>query len=334
MSGSRDGKQSSGNGRAGGGPSRLWAVFPILAVAALGLAASLDPDAASEARAGAQLRIARVGLALIAAAFVGIWTLRRMLEADLEALRRRWLAAPDPLTPAAFVPAIEPVALQRGLWAIALLWAGVVILGLATRAPWVERITWENGPCETVTVLSYLSGSAFAGAALWPFLVGGFRAGEPRRWFLLAAVAGCLLIAGEETDWGQTYFRYATPETFEHANIQGDLSLHNLALPESFGVTRWANWVLGLGALTLGGVVPLLLRLSKGFRRLVFALDLPLPPLWSQIVLFSAFWIPEIDGTFRRNNVGSELREVTIAVGVLVWMWTVWGGRARLGARS
>lgn len=315
-------------------PSRLWLLFPLLALGALGLAVVIDPASASEAKTSAQLRIARVGLAGIAVGLVGVFALRRMLEADLASIRMRWRAAHMPPSAASFVPPIEPGVLQRGLWVVAGFWAAAVAYGLGTRAAWVETLTWENGPCETLTVVSYLAGSGFAGAALWPYVVGGFRAGQPRRWFLLAAAALCFLIAAEETDWGQTYFRYATPETFEHANIQSDLSLHNLALPESFGVTRWANWVLGLGALTLGGVVPLLLRLSGAFRRAVYALDVPIPPLWSQVVLFSAFWIPEIDGPFRRNNVGSEMREVTIAVGVVVWMWTVWCGRVRGGARS
>jgi hypothetical protein len=81
--------------------------------------------------------------------------------------------------------------------------------------------------------------------------------------------------------------------------------------------------VLTLLALGLGGVVPLLLFACAPFRRLVFALDVPLPPYWSQAVLFCAAWIPEIEGRFIRNNVGSELREVTIAVAICVWLANV-----------
>ncbi len=302
-------------------PHPVWHLALLLAGAALAVAAWIDPDSMATGKQAAQLRIARVGLGLLAAGFVALWVLRRMLQQDLAVLASRHRAATGPIAPAHLVAAFAPAARQQGLaWAAAFAWFAAVAIGLATGAGWVERWTSENGVFETITVLAYLAGAGVAFRAVWPALRSGFRPGTLRRWFLLTAAAGCFLIAAEETDWGQTYFRYATPETFEQANIQSDLSLHNLALPESFGVTRWANWVLTLMALGLGGVLPLLLHASAAFRRIVYALDVPLPPAWSMMVLFAAALIPEIEGRFVRNNVGSELREVSIAVAIAVWL--------------
>lgn len=304
----------------GAAPHPVWHLVLVLAGVAVAGALWIDPEASADGKIAAQLRIARVGSGLIAALLVGVWGLRGMLQADLAAVVERFRSAPDPIDRSRIVTPFEPEQLHRAAIAGALAWFAAIALGLATGAGWVERWTSENGVFETITVVAYLGGAIAAVRGLWPFVRAGFRAGELRRWFLLAAAAGCFLIAGEETDWGQTYLRYATPETFEHANIQSDLSLHNLALPESFGVTRWANWVLTLMAAGLGGLVPLLLFASSGFRRLVHALDVPLPPYWCQAVLFAAALIPEIEGRFVRNNVGSELREVTIAVAIFVWI--------------
>lgn len=307
----------------GGAPHPAWHVALLLAGLSVAVAVWIDPEAMADGKEAAQLRIARVGLGLVAAGLVAVWALRRMLQQDLAILVDRYRGAPERIDRGRLVAALEPARWRPVAWGTAAVWFGAIASGLATGAGWVERWTSENGVFETITVLAYLGGAGFALRTVWPSLRGGFRPGTLRRWFLLAAAAGCFLIAAEETDWGQTYFEYATPETFEHANIQNDLSLHNLALPESFGVTRWANWVLTLMALGLGGIVPLLLFTSAPFRRLVHALDLPLPPYWSQAVLFFAALIPEIEGRFIRNNVGSELREVTIAVAICVWLASV-----------
>ncbi len=315
-------------------PHPVWHLALILAGLAVVGVFFMDPEQAVDERTIAQLRVARVGLMVAAGGLVGLWLLRGMLEGDLAAVLKRWREAPATLPRALLVPALEPAALRWLASAAALLWAIAVAIGVSRRSAWVERLTWENGPLETITVISYLAACAFALCALWPYVKRGFRAGETRRWFLLAAAAGCFLIAAEETDWGQTYFQYQTPETFEHANIQSDLSLHNLALPESFGVTRWANWTLGVMAVALGGGVALLLFTCAPFRRLVWALEAPLPPYWSQVVLFLAVWIPEVEGQFRRNNIGSELREVTIAVAVCLWLWTTWRSAVRAAANG
>ena len=290
-------------------------VAGVLAATALGI----DPESALDARETGQLRIARVGLWLLVAVAVGVWGLRRMLQEDIETAIDRFRSAPIRIERSQLVSSFEPGGLRKFAWVGAAVWFVAISIGLANGSSWVEYSTIENGIFETITVIAYLAGAYLAARALWPSLRAGFRAGDLRRWFLLA-VAGCFLIAAEETDWGQTYLQYASPEAFEHANIQGDLSLHNLALPESFGVTRWANWVLRLMAAALGGVVPLLLFTCAPFRRLVYALDIPLPPWWSQAVLLSAALIPEIEGRFRRDNVDSELREVAVSVAVLVWV--------------
>ena len=302
----------------------LWHVALVLA-GGLALGAWLiDPATGGDDRNIAQLRIARVGLFVLAAGLVGLWALRRSLEADIRTAIQRWHDAPSPLSPGDVVPGFRSRAAGVVAWGAALLWFGAVGIGLGLHARWPYHLTFENGPLETLTVLGYLGGFLLSLRALWLVARERSASGRPRRWFLVLGALGCFLIAAEETDWGQTYLRYETPETFDEVNIQGDLSLHNLALPEAVGVTRWANWGLRLIAWTLGGGVALLILVSGAFRRLMWALDVPVPPWWSMAVLFAAAWIPEIEGVYDRNNVGSELREVTIAVAVAVWMWTAW----------
>lgn len=304
----------------------LWhavlALVPALVLAALWI----DPARASSDLARAQLEIARVGLPVLAAGVFGVWLLRRTITADVGAVFTRWQAAPAELVAEDLIPSLAPPLLPRILWFALAAWALTVTVGLVRASSWVQTATNENGLLETATVLAYLGGMVFA-AIGWRRSLR--RPRSLRAVLLLGLAAACFLIAAEETDWGQTYLRYATPGAFEDANIQQDFSLHNLAPPSAVPGTRWANWLLRLLALLGGAVLPLLLWRAAIFRRFAWALEAPLPPWWAQAVFFVAVWIPDLPERFARENVGSELREFSIAVAVLVWLWA----NASLGRR-
>jgi hypothetical protein len=315
----------------GVGVGSHWAWHLLLGAAAVlvVLALWLDPASAATELERAQARIAQAGLVVLALGAVCVWLLRRWLEADRLVVAARWRSAPSEIPPASMIPSLGPAWLSLVLWTVLAAWATGLAVTFVLRARWVEEWTLENGPFETATVLCYLAATGFA--------ITGARArfrsahGGAQRWVLVALAAGCFLIAAEETDWGQTYLRYATPPTVGQANIQGDFSLHNLALPASVPGTRWANWLLRILAWTGGLVLPLLLFASATLRRALHALQFPMPPAWCLVVLFLAACIPELGGLYGRSNIGSELREFSISVAVVVWLGSVWHARAWAG---
>ena len=299
-----------------------WNLLLAVAVAIVAAAFLLDPTIGDSDLTRAQLTILRGGLVFLAFAVVVVWSLRRSLSEDLRAAGSRWRSAPSDLSLRSLVPQ-PPPRVSEIAWVVAGAWALSVAVGLSLAAAWLHDLTFENGPLETLTVVAYLVGFGFAIAGIRTDS-GAVRKPGLRRWVLLLAALGCFLIAGEETDWGQVYLDYATPEAFSQANIQNDLSLHNLAPPGVVPGTRWANWTLRAGAFALGGVVPLLLLVSPWFRRWMWAWEIPIPPFVCQALLFLSAFVPEAAEMYERNNVGSEIREVTIAVAVGLWMATAW----------
>ncbi len=298
-----------------------WHLLLLLAAGMVVTSLMLDPAAAETDLVRGQLTILRGALFVFAAGAVGVWFMRGMLSEDLLGAFARWRSAPSDLQARDLIHEPASPRITGLLWAGALAWFAAVFGGLASASEWLHRLTFENGPLETLTVIAYVVAAVFALLGFRQSTGEGRKPGL-RRWVLLVAAAGAFLIAAEETDWGQVYLQYETPESFEAANIQQDLSLHNLAPPGIVPGTRWANWVLrGLG-FGLGGIVPLLVYTVPLFRRWMWAWQIPIPPFVCQCLLFVSAFIPEAADLYHRNNVGSEIREVTIAVAVVLWMWT------------
>jgi len=310
---------------------RIWSLAPVAGAGLVLVALLLDPDRGSTEREVGQIAIARGLLVAVAVGLVALWLARRRLSNDFAAARARWRTAPAAITARFLVPRCASPGVEKAFWLVLAGWFVAIGIAYAVGARWPGDVTIENGPTETATVLAYLAATLLAAAAARRTFQAEARAAL-RPWILLGLAAGCLLVAAEETDWGQTYLDYETPRSFQDANIQQDLSLHNLALPAGVPGTRWANWTLrGLGWLG-GGLLPLLLLASPGFRRWMWAWNVPLPPWWTQAALFAAACLPELHsdhGAVVRENVGSELREVTIGLAVLVWAWSAW--RTRTG---
>lgn len=306
-------------------PALHWSWNLLLATSALLVVTALvlDPSTQEADLERSQFKILRGLLGFFAVAVIGVWTLRHQLNADFATAMNRWTRAPDVIAPGSLIPTFASAAAARVFSLGAIAWGLTVAIGLMLGAEFLHDLTYENGLLETLTVFSYLVAGSFALASFRNCSWAG-RAPGLRRWVVLLAALGCFLIAAEETDWGQVYFNYQTPESFEHANIQSDLSLHNLAPPGVVPGTRWANWLLrGLG-LFLGGVVPVLIFASSWFRKWMWSWEIPVPPPVCLGMLFLSTFIPESAETYARDNVGSELREVTIAVAVALWMLTTW----------
>lgn len=91
-------------------------------------------------------------------------------------------------------------------------------------------------------------------------------------WIWLAlATLGSFYIAGEEASWGQHYLRWATPESWQAVNDQGETNLHNT----SSWFDQKPRILLELGIVIGGIVIPLAALKRPAIRRVRFGIILP-----------------------------------------------------------
>ena len=267
------------------------------------------------------LNVLRLGLVLISGGCILLWTFRKNITIDFLEAVDQWRNSSSQVGIATIVPSTQPEGLQRVLWLILLFWiAGLTISLIPGYDTFAARWTVENGVFENLTVLCYLFAGFISLRLATPYLRRNSLKGL-NRWFFLGMVACFLFVAMEETNWGELYFQYKVAEFIRLGNYQGEVSLHNISLP--FFGKYWANDLLRIIAFCGGVVLPVMICFSKFFRRLVSATEAPLPPWLSQAYFFVAALIPHDNVQLQRHNMPSELREITIAVGVAIWLWTI-----------
>jgi hypothetical protein len=90
-----------------------------------------------------------------------------------------------------------------------------------------KYLMWEGGVLEWLTALSFIAAGA---VSLWLALTSG-EGRVKRAWFVVFGV-GCLVLAGEELNWGRgmLILNLDDPEFTAHYNIQAG-NLHNFAHP-------------------------------------------------------------------------------------------------------
>lgn len=91
-----------------------------------------------------------------------------------------------------------------------------------------------------------------------------------RLWIGLAAL-GSLFIAGEEASWGQHYLQWATPESWQAINDQGETNLHNT----SSWLDQKPRSLLELGVVVGGLLIPVAAFRWPAIRRSKLAIVLP-----------------------------------------------------------
>ena len=113
------------------------------------------------------------------------------------------------------------------------------------------RLHEENGPHELIQVGLLLAGFVVAVKTL----LGMDR--NKNRWltfYIGVAAFSCLIVAIEEMSWGQTIFKWGTPEEWAEVNNQRETNLHN--------TSKWLNqkprFILEIGILFGGIILPLL----------------------------------------------------------------------------
>jgi hypothetical protein len=305
-------------------PHWTWHILIAAAVLLLGTATLLYQLPPSHQ----PLSPARQHLAMVLCIMAGFaclipWALRRMLSRDW---RSAWARqAPHAAPPASsLISTVSPQWAERSLWLTLVLWGAWVTWSMTINDRLAAHLTLENGLLQDLTVLCYAAAALLLFSLTWPAFRPKARS-NLRRWWLLVLAFGCLGVAGEETNWGQSVVEYETPEFLAHTNIQQEVSLHNIELPGLPG-RHWSNDVLW-GISLLGGVaIPISLLASVRIRRLTWLTEVPVPPWVSQGYFLAAAMIPRdgvMLGRLSRDNIPSELREVTIAVAMLIWAWSL-----------
>jgi hypothetical protein len=200
-------------------------------------------------------------------------------------------------------------------------------LTLKLRSP--ERyaaLNREGGAVEVLQVVVLLLAAAAAGA-------GALRARRSSRTLVALGAAvvtlGLLVVAGEEVSWGQRVLGMGAPEFFRRHNVQGEITLHNLA-----GMS-YVNAV-GYGLVAFLGAFGWLVagRLPCRLRRLA-----PLVPgwylsSWFLVAGLTYAWHPLYEhvghrllgiGLLRRGLLfgwdDQEPAELLLYAGVLLLLW-------------
>ncbi len=263
----------------------------------------------------------RSGLFIVAAGCLVLWTLRKCISADNKVAVERWIKVHPGLRATEVIPSVSPVLLKRSLWMFFVPWILFVVISLV---PGYEvlasQLIREKGFLETLTVIFYLFAGIISIRLAFPCWRRNSRKGL-FRWWISCLALGCLFVAIEEINWGELYLHYEAAEVIRQSNYQNEVSLHNISLP--FIGSYWANDLLQIIAFCGGVILPLMLRYSSFVRRMAWAAEVPLPPWLSQAYFFVAALIPQ-DNVIQLQvmNIPSELREVTIAFGVAIWLWS------------
>ncbi|MCU0532792.1 MAG: hypothetical protein MUD14_02715 [Hydrococcus sp. Prado102] len=139
----------------------------------------------------------------------------------------------------------------------------VLKLILGYENPSYERMMGEGGFVEYGTTLTYILAFAFS------LPIGNYFIRQKQKilgiiYYLLAAFF--LFIALEEVSWGQTFFKWDTPDFLEEVNVQKETSLHNLV---------WFHYSLRDAIIVvsfLGGVswwIALSLKFTRKFKQFI-----------------------------------------------------------------
>jgi len=212
------------------------------------------------------------------------------------------------------------------LWLVLPAWYALVELTFHRQWQWPRCFGTELGIMENTIVALYLIATVSALTLFWRRRGAGRPIGL-HRWWMLALGLFCLLVALEETNWGQVYFNFETPELIKRINYQGDFSLHNLRLPGPLPgkQTYWAN-VLSQWLAVVLAAGPSVLWISARLRRFVWRWEIPVPPLLAQAYCAVGALMPSETMMFTKTGLPdsmmlpSEKREFSIAIAFAVWL--------------
>ena len=140
-----------------------------------------------------------------------------------------------------------------------------------------------------------------------------------------AFAGAAFLIAMEEISWGQRLFGLPTLDVFADWNVQGELNLHNMLLPDQFQAH------LGIGIILAVVVTPVATRLFPPLARGCTLWGIPLVPIWHWPLFAIPLFFQYEDRLFRRFDSGfmkhglyvgydGELSELGLAIATTVFV--------------
>lgn len=327
----------------GDAPTRGRLVVPVLVVlTSLGMLGGawfftpefveqhLSPDGRLTDATHGLIALYRFGLVFTAVLVTVLWVTWRPIVRHFSryAIHRGQVADPTMLSPRRLAGGALPRRVQIVLWIALAVWFVAVEVSFYSRIEWPRFFQGEYGVLENGTVVLYLLAGIFA-------LVLAFRRGGQgaaigfHRWWMALLAAFCILVALEETNWGQVYFHFRTPELIDRVNYQHDFSLHNIWLPPHLPLPQgyWANVLLWWLALA-GAFGPSVLWVSRRLRRVIWEWEVPVPSLLARGFFAAAVLIPHDRMMFGWQMRPSEMREFSLAVAFALW---VYSERTRLG---
>lgn len=268
----------------------------------------------------AQVNLFQYIIAAFATLLTIVWLMRNKITSDILYVRYKLInRKEDPLWETySFTKLLKFNAPEVFVLSLLVAWFLLVNISFYNQVQWPKIFLGESGILENLTVGFYAI-SALLGLKVF---MRHRRATGLFRWYILCLSVFCILIALEETNWGQIYIQYDSPGFFKILNKQEDTSIHNLKLPSFIPIESsayWANdasWWLSVIAVLTASLVYSFKSLYIIFK----SLEIPLPPILS-IACFgvAALLVRNDDLQFGWQMRPSEMREFTIALAFLFW---------------
>ncbi len=206
------------------------------------------------------------------------------------------------------------------VWSVLALltWAGILTLHKVASQAYVW-LGSEDKPGENMTSVFYLA----AGVLVLVRVVAALRSGgAPAQAVIPFLIATFFIfVGGEEISWGQRLFGFETPEAISSNNVQGEATLHNLAIFDRGGAILNQHTMLNLIALTMGVMIPLCYRFVPMARVMADRLGYPAPPvsvvLWFVVGLLHGQTIAKSSPHWSHT----EIKELIFSFGFFLSAW-------------
>lgn len=205
------------------------------------------------------------------------------------------------------------------IWSVLalLIWGVILVLFFFSRSAYIWLGT-EDKFGENMTSVFYLG----AGILVLLRSVIQIRAKDSSAWReTLPILLGLffIFVGGEEISWGQRLFGIATPEVIRDANVQGELTLHNLSIFDKDGSLINQHTALNLFALLMGIIIPVAHWKLNWVRLLAGKINFPILPLtcvaWFFVGLLNGQTIAKMDPHWAH----SEVKELIFSVGFFLF---------------
>jgi len=196
---------------------------------------------------------------------------------------------------------------------------------------WEQAIylTTEDGFTETLSVICVLLAGVFFVYLFFKSRASGIKypLNLKRNYFFLLLGLFCVLIIGEEINWGQRIFSLNAPEWMSERN-SNELNLHNLEVLFYFlGIRVTAGKLYFAFVLLYFGLIPVIVALSSKIRALLVKIQLPVVSVFIASFylfnfllfrLFLRFQMPEGYNDVSFPQTVMEIYEINFAF-LLLW---------------